>query len=84
MAFFHRYWHVLEKDILGFFDEFYAKGTFACSLNTTFVTLISKKQNALNIWDFCPITLIGSVYKILAKVLANRLRKVLDGFVSKS
>ena len=84
MTFFQKCWHVLEKDILGFFDEFYTQGTFAYSLNTTFVTLILKKQNALDIRDFRPISLIGSVYKILAKVLANRLRRVLDGLVSKS
>jgi hypothetical protein len=84
MAFFQKCWHVLERDIMGFFDEFYAEGTFAGSLNATFVTLIPKKQNALNIRDFRPISLIGSVYKILAKVLANRLRKVLDGLVSES
>jgi hypothetical protein len=84
MAFFQKCWHVLEKDIMGFFDEFYDKGTFAGSLNATFVTLIPKKQNALDIRDFRPISLIGSVYKILAKVLANRLRKVLDGLVSES
>jgi hypothetical protein len=48
------------------------------------VTLIPKKQNAVDIRDFRPISLIGSVYKILAKVLANRLRRVLDGLVSES
>uniref|UniRef100_A0A2N9EUT4 Uncharacterized protein n=1 Tax=Fagus sylvatica TaxID=28930 RepID=A0A2N9EUT4_FAGSY len=84
MAFYQKCWHVLEEDILGFFEEFYAEGTFACSLNATFVTLIPKKQSAMNIKDFRPISLIGSVYKILAKVLANRLRKVLDGLVSES
>uniref|UniRef100_A0A2N9GHA4 Reverse transcriptase domain-containing protein n=1 Tax=Fagus sylvatica TaxID=28930 RepID=A0A2N9GHA4_FAGSY len=77
-------WRVIESDILGFFDEFFEKGTFAYSLNATFVTLIPKKQNALNIRDFRPVSLIGSVYKILAKVLANRLRRVLDGVVSES
>ena len=40
---------MLENNILGFFDEFFDKGTFAFSLNATFVTLIPKKQNALNI-----------------------------------
>ena len=84
MAFFQKCWHVLEKDIMGFFYEFYDKGTFAGSLNATFVTLIPKKQNALDIRDFRPISLIGSVYKILAKVLANRLRKVLAGLGSES
>jgi hypothetical protein len=84
MAFFQKCWRVLESDIMGFFDEFFEKGTFAYSLNATFVTLILKKQNALNIKDFRPISLIGSIYKILAKVLANRLRRVLDGLVSES
>jgi hypothetical protein len=46
--------------------------------------LIPKKVNALNIRDFRPISLIGSIYKILAKVLANRLALVLDGIVSEA
>ena len=46
--------------------------------------MIPKKVNALNIRDFRPISLIGSVYKLLAKVLANRLALVLDSIVSKA
>jgi hypothetical protein len=38
----------------------------------------------MNIKDFRPISLIGSIYKLLAKVLANRLRGVLDGLVLES
>ena len=34
--------------------------------------------------DFGPISLVGSVYKILAKVLANHLKRVLDQLISKS
>ena len=49
MPFFQKCWHVIESDILGFFNEFFEKGTFAYSLNTTFVTLNPKKQNAINI-----------------------------------
>jgi hypothetical protein len=59
-------------------------GTFAYSLNATFVALIPKKQNATNIRDYRPISLVGSIYKILSKVLANRLKLVLDGLVSES
>jgi hypothetical protein len=84
MAFFQKCWSMIEKDLLGFFDEFYDQGTFAYSLNATFVTLIPKKRNAVNIRDFRPISLIGSIYKILSKVLANRLRKVLDGLIFES
>ncbi len=55
---------MLETDIMGFFDKFFEKGTFAYSLNATFVTLITKKQNAVNIRDFRPISLIGSVQNL--------------------
>ena len=37
---------------------------------------------SVNIKDFHPISLVGSVYKLLSKVLANRLRTVLDNLIS--
>ncbi|XP_065622554.1 uncharacterized protein LOC136064575 [Quercus suber] len=46
--------------------------------------LIPKKNDASNIRDFRPISLVGSLYKILAKVLANRLKVVLDQLISES
>ena len=54
------------------------------SLNATFITLIPKKNGASNIRDFRPISLVGSVYKILAKVLTNCLKEVLDQLISES
>ncbi len=69
---------------MGFFDEVHYHCKFERSLNASFIALIPKKLNASNIQDFCPISLIGSVYKLLAKVLANRLRGVLDNLISES
>jgi hypothetical protein len=45
-------------------------------------SLIPKKTNATEVRDFRPISLLGSVYKIVAKVLANRLSTVLGHLVS--
>ena len=54
---------------------------FDRSLNASFLTLIPKKCNVVSIKDFRPISLVGSVYKLLSKVLANRLRVVLDNLI---
>lgn len=46
------------------------------------VALIPKKAGAIELTDFRKLSLVGSVYKILAKVLANRLKGVLGRIVS--
>jgi hypothetical protein len=71
-------------DVMAFFGEVHEYGKFKRSLNATFISLIPKKMNVVNIQDFRPISLIVSIYKLLAKVLANRLASVLDGVISES
>ena len=63
--------------------SFYQHYKFEKSLNDTFIVLIPKKNDASNIRDFRPISLVGSIYKILAKVLVNRLKVVLDKLIPK-
>ena len=67
---------------MGLFSEFHSKGVFEKSLNATFISLIPKVAGTNDISKFRPISLLGSVYKILAKVLASRLRSVVDKVVS--
>ncbi|RVW98500.1 hypothetical protein CK203_026862 [Vitis vinifera] len=52
------------------------------SLNSTFLVLVPKKGEAEDLRDYRPISLVGGLYKILAKVLANRLKKVVSKVVS--
>ena len=84
MAFFHKCWSVVEKDVMDFFDYFHRHSVFKWSINALFLTLIPKKCNAVNIKDFCPISLVGNVYKLLSKVLDNRLRAVSDNLISET
>ena len=74
----------MERDILAMFEEFYHHSKFEKSLNATFIALIPKRNGASNIRNFRPISLGGSVYKILVKVLANRLKEVLDQLIFES
>ena len=69
---------------MAFFVDFHRTCIFEKSLNATFLCLIPKKTNAISIKDFLPISLVGSLYKLLSKVLAHRLHCVLDKLISNS
>jgi hypothetical protein len=84
LAFFQHCWEVLKVDIMAVFQEFHERGKFEKSFNATFVSLIPKKAGAVEMKDFRPISLVGGVYKIISKVLANRLKTVLGKIVSNS
>ena len=64
------------------FKEFHEHSSFLKSLNNTFLVLIPKKGGTEDLGDFRPISLLGGLYKLLAKVLANRLKKVVGKVVS--
>ena len=64
----------MEIDVMAFFDHFHRSLEFEWSLNASFLSLIPQKNNALNIKDFRPISLVGSVYKLLSKVLARAVQ----------
>ena len=64
------------------FKEFHAQNSFLKSLNNTFLVLLPKKGGAEKLGDFRPISLLGGLYKLLAKVLANRIKKVIGKVVS--
>lgn len=48
----------------------------------TFVALLPKKLGVEALKDFRPFSLVGSMYKIFAKVLANRLKSILGKLIS--
>ena len=57
------------------------RGKLSKHIGASFITLIAKKLGAESIKDFWPISLIGSINKELAKVLATRLQKVLPTLI---
>ena len=59
ITFFQKCWCVIEEDVMAFFANFHSQCVFEKSLNATFLCLIPKKINAINIKDFRPISLVG-------------------------
>ena len=74
----------LKQEIIELFGNFHSQAIFEKSLNATFLAFIPKKVDAVNVRDFRPISLVGSIYNILSKVLANRLKRVTSGIISET
>ncbi|KAK9927793.1 hypothetical protein M0R45_024959 [Rubus argutus] len=82
MAVFQSYWDTIKSDLLKVMEEFYSNGVVNAITNETYICLIPKKVDSLKIGDYRPISLVTSLYKIIAKVLASRLKEVLGGTIS--
>ena len=64
--------------------EFSKKECFMSgSLNVTFITLIPKKDSPETFSYFRPITLCNLVYKLVTKIIADRLNPMLSKYISK-
>ncbi|GJU33149.1 RNA-directed DNA polymerase, eukaryota [Tanacetum coccineum] len=80
--FFRRYWNFIGPDLCSAVECFFDKGSFPMGNNASFIALIPKVPDAKYVTDYRPISLIGSVYKVITKVLANRLATVVSDLVS--
>ena len=55
-----------------------------CSLNETYICLIPKVNSPQKISEFRPIRLCNVIYKIVAKVIANRLKRILSRVIGEA
>lgn len=72
---------MLEDDIVRIVKHFERNGTLARGCNASFISLAPKSKDPLHFGDFRPINLISSMYKIVAKLLAIRLKKVIGSII---
>jgi hypothetical protein len=62
--------------------SFLHEGIMDEKINYTNIVLIPKKSNPIAVSDFKPISLCNVIYKLMSKVLANRLKAVLPVIIS--
>ena len=82
IAYWYFCWDFVKDEVLGFFKEFHDQSRFVKSLNATFLVLIPKKQNVEDFKDQRSISLVGGLYKIMTKLLANRIKRVMGKIIS--
>lgn len=81
-GFYHKYWSIVGSDIVQMVTSFFDNGIFDDQYTETNIVLVPKKKNPQYMTDLRPISLCNVRYKIASKVLANRLKKVIDQIIS--
>ena len=80
--FFKKYWHFVGTDVSEAVLDCINSGKFLQSINFTHITLIPKKKNLELMSHFRPISLCNVIFKLVSKVLANRLKRILGRIIS--
>jgi hypothetical protein len=83
-AFIKEFWDIMKHEVRIMFDQFSGNDCLPKCLLSYFLTLIPKVKSPQRLGDFRPISLLGCWYKILAKVLANRLASVIGKLIPKT
>nr|GEV75170.1 RNA-directed DNA polymerase, eukaryota [Tanacetum cinerariifolium] len=73
---------LIKKDVVSAVKHFFQSGSIPKGCNSSFIGLIPKSPDVKMVKEFRPISLIGSLYKIIAKIFANRLMLVLGDIVN--
>ncbi|GJR04155.1 putative RNA-directed DNA polymerase, eukaryota, reverse transcriptase zinc-binding domain protein [Tanacetum coccineum] len=82
LKFIKHYWGSIGTHFIEMVKRFKTDGFIPRGCNSSFIALVPKKQDPLYINDYRLISLIGCQYKVIAKVLATRLQKVVHSVVS--
>lgn len=82
--FYRACWSIIRRDLMRVVNEFHENGRLMRGCNTSFIVMIPKKEGACGLNQFRPISLIGSLYKLIAKALAYRLKPVMDKLIGDS
>lgn len=79
--FYQHYWHIVGSLVTQVVLDCLNGGSDLSFVNSTLVVLIPKVCNPVSVGDFRPISLCNVLYKIVSKVLVNRLKYVLPSII---
>lgn len=82
--FFQKYWHIVGSEVSSFCLGVLNENNNLGEMNATNIILIPKIQNPTNVVNFRLVCLCNVIYKIIAKMIANRFQKVLNDSIDSS
>ncbi len=82
IEFFLAFYELIGLDLLKVVEECRSSGRIYEAINSTFISMIPKSESPTSFNDFFPISLCNCLYKIIANIIANRLRSILSRHIS--
>ena len=79
--FYQEAWEDIKFDIFNFVLESSCQETIAEELNVSKIALLPKSEDRLRIQNYRPISLLNTLYKVVAKVYANRMKPLLHHWI---
>jgi len=75
------FYDLVKADILKVIQESQSSGKMLGSLIKTFMALIPKSQEAKSFTDFRPISCCNLNYKLITKIISNKLNPLISDFI---
>lgn len=83
-VFYHQFWDELKTEIIQEVKQFFDTGEIDPALNHTNICLIPKVYPPTGMAEFRPIALCNVAYKVISKILVNRMKKHLAGLITEN
>ena len=81
-ALYQKYWSTVRIDIINMVKAFFHSSFMLKTLNHTFITLIPKIPKPEKVTQFRPIAICNVTYKIISKILVNKLKPFMDSLIT--
>jgi len=80
--FYQTYWHIVKNDVINAVLEFFSKDWLLPNFNSNTIVLIPKVPDAMSVNQYRPIALANFKFKIISKILADRLAPIMNSIIS--
>ena len=74
-------WEIIKDEVVEAMAFFHESGCIPKGCNASFVALVPKVRDPTYLEQYRPISLVGVMYKVISKVLAERIKKVLAAII---
>lgn len=81
-SFYQNYWEIVKNDVINAVLEFFTKDWLLPNFNSNTIVLIPKVSEALTVNQYRPIALANFKFKIVSKILADRLAPIMKNIIS--